>query len=390
MAPIRVALVGLSASAKTSWASRAHLPYLISSRGKQHYEVVALLNSSEEAAKRAREHFELPSSVRTYGDPRSLAEDENVDLVVCTTRVDVHYDSIEPSIRAEKGIFCEWPLAENYARASAVTDDKLFENSIIGLQGRVVPLTQTLQEVLASGKIGKVLSSTVQTYANLSRRNGFSEGLAYFGDRKVGGNPITIAYGHMIDLVHTVLGEWASFESRMQIQRPEMTIVNQNESPVRSITSDVPDFLSIHGRLARGRCDIADDASLAVVHRSGPPFKGTPAFVWNIYGEKGEILVTSPDGPYVQAISHTGRLTIQLHDHETDEVSEIPWHWQSWQEEFEVWSRGIAELYERYARWIEAGKPSVVGGDAQWPRLQDAVFRHKELDDLFAQFDIQH
>jgi len=389
MAPIRVALIGLSASAKTGWAARSHLPYLVSAQGKQHYEVVALLNSSEEAAKRAQEQFDLPSSVRTYGDPQLLAEDASIDLVVCNTRPDFHIDTIEPSIRAGKGIFCEWPLAENYTRAAALTDNKLFENSIIGLQGRVVPLTQTVQEVLTSGRIGKVLSSTVQAYGNLSRRNGFSESLAYFGDRKVGGNPITIAYGHMIDLVHTVLGEWASFESRMQIQSPEMTIVDRNESPNRSITSDVPDFLSIHGRLAKGRCDIADDASLAISYRSGPPFKDTPAFVWNIYGEKGEILVMSPDGPYVQAMAHTDRLTIQLHDHQTDEVSEIPWHWQSWQEQYEVAARGVAELYERYAKWVEAGKPSVVSGDAQWPRLHDAVLRHQELDDLFAQFDAQ-
>lgn len=137
MAPLRVALIGLSASAKTSWASKAHLPYLVSTRGKQHHEVVALLNSSEEAAKRAREHYSLPSSVKTYGDPPTLAEDRDIDLVVCTTRVDAHYDSIEPSIRAGKGIFCEWPLAENYTRASALTDNTLFENSVIGLQGRV-------------------------------------------------------------------------------------------------------------------------------------------------------------------------------------------------------------------------------------------------------------
>lgn len=252
-----------------------------------------------------------------------------------------------------------------------------------------MPLTQTLQDVLASGKIGKVLSSTVQTYANLSRRNGFLEGLAYFADRKVGGNPIVIAYSHMIDLVHTVLGEWASFESRMQIQRPRLAVVDRNEAPIRPITSDVPDFLAIHGRLAKGNCDIADDASLAVFHRSGPPFKGTPAFVWNIYGEKGEILVTSPDGPYVQAMAHTDRLTIRLHDHETDEVSEIPWRWQSWQEDFEVAGRGIAEVYERYAKWVEAGKPAVVSSDAQIPRLHDAVLRHKEFDYLFAQFDAQ-
>ena len=53
VAPIHVALVGLSASAKVTWAADAHLPYLLSARGKQHYELVALLNSSVEAAESA-------------------------------------------------------------------------------------------------------------------------------------------------------------------------------------------------------------------------------------------------------------------------------------------------------------------------------------------------
>ena len=40
MSPIRVALTSLSSTAKTSWAAEAHLPYLLSSQGKAHYEIV--------------------------------------------------------------------------------------------------------------------------------------------------------------------------------------------------------------------------------------------------------------------------------------------------------------------------------------------------------------
>jgi len=389
MAPIRVALVGLSASAKTSWAARAHLPYLVSFTGKKHYEIVALLNSNEAAAKAARDHFGLPSDVKTYGDPGKLAEDDDIDLVVCNTRVDVHYSSIEPSIRAGKGVFCEWPLAESYPRALALTDGQILNNSIIGLQGRVVPLALKLKDILASGRIGKVLTSTIQAHGNAARQVGHSQKLAYFADRKVGGNPITIAYSHMVDLIHVVLGDWASFESRMQIQRPELAIFDQTGSRIGSTISDVPDFLSIHGPLAKGRRDLADNATLAICFRSGPPFKGNPAFVWTIHGEKGEILVTSPDGVYLSAMSHTNRLTIELHDYQTNQLAEIPWEWSGWQHEYEIAARGTAELYERYAGWIEAGKPSTVSEDVQWPRLHDAVVRHKEIDELFAQFDAQ-
>lgn len=56
--------------------------------------------------------------------------------------------------------------------------------------------------------------------------------------------------------------------------------------------------------------------------------------------------MTSPGGPYVQAMAYTDRLVIQSHDHQTDTVTKLPWHWQSWQQEFEVAARGIAEVYE--------------------------------------------
>ena len=71
----RVALVGLSASAKVNWAAHAHLPYLLSAQGRQHYEVVALLNSSVEAAQSAKSAFNLSENVKAYGDPLKLASD---------------------------------------------------------------------------------------------------------------------------------------------------------------------------------------------------------------------------------------------------------------------------------------------------------------------------
>ena len=85
MAPIRVALVGLSASAKVTWAADAHLPYLLSARGKQHYELVALLNSSVQAADSAKATFGLSPNGKAYGDPAKLAANQDIDLVVVNT-----------------------------------------------------------------------------------------------------------------------------------------------------------------------------------------------------------------------------------------------------------------------------------------------------------------
>lgn len=68
---IRVGVIGLSARAKTSWASSAHLPYLQASGGK--YVISALRNSSVSAADSAIEAYNLPASIKTYGNPQDLA-----------------------------------------------------------------------------------------------------------------------------------------------------------------------------------------------------------------------------------------------------------------------------------------------------------------------------
>ncbi|KAI1113252.1 NAD(P)-binding protein [Nemania sp. NC0429] len=391
MAPIRVALIGLSASAKVNWAEQAHLPYLQSPRGRLHYELVALLNSSVAAAEAARAHFKLPPTIKAYGSPDDLAADQDIDLVVCNTRVDTHILTSAPSLRAGKAVFIEWPLAENHEAALALTGGQRVDHSVIGLQGRVSPIALKLKELLGSGRIGRVLSSDVRAFGNLGQRDTVAESVSYFTKRSIGGNHITIAYAHTVDYVHDVLGEFDGFQSRMQLQRPVLKIRDQNNVVTDTeIRSDVPDFLAVHGKLARGKADIADNATLSFTFRSGQQFKDTPGFIWTINGEKGEIMVTA-NGAYLHSDSYKDPIDIKLHDHATDEVVRIEWDWQDWQKELPYRSRIVAELYERFAHWWEDGKPAGdLADEREWPRLHDAVVRMEEFKELFRQYDAQN
>lgn len=110
----------------------------------------------------------------------------------------MHYDTIKPSIEAGKAVFIEYPVAENTQRAKELADLAKQKNvpNIVGLQARMAPAVLKVKEVLRSGEIGKVLSSSIQAYSPFSNRDSISEGLAYFLDKKVGGNPVVIAFGH--------------------------------------------------------------------------------------------------------------------------------------------------------------------------------------------------
>ncbi|KAJ4392626.1 hypothetical protein N0V91_011340 [Didymella pomorum] len=348
MAPIRVALVGLSASTKVTWTADAHLPYLLSSRGKQHYELVALLNSVGK------------------GDIRP-----DIDLVVVSTRADVHFPVVEPSVRAGKGVFVEWPLTENLAKGLELTEGKPYPNSIVGLQGRVAPLTLRLKEILATGLIGKIFNSEIRAYGNLIPRGSLPERLTYFADRSVGEHPINIHYGHMIDYV----------------QRPSLKVLGTDETESGSVKSDVPDYVSIHGTLKNNKGVVVPGATLLAIFRVGPPFKEQPGLTWTINGEKGELRLSAPV-PYLQAgYSFDGPVNIAHHDHATDEVKELGWDWPEWQKEYGLRARSTAELFERYADWVDNGRPEFVPEENQWPRLDDDVALLQEFDQLYKQID---
>ncbi|KAH7391074.1 oxidoreductase family protein [Phaeosphaeria sp. MPI-PUGE-AT-0046c] len=391
MPRIRVALIGLSASAVTTWAGDAHLPYILSPIGRKHYELVALLNSSVAAGEASKQHFNLPSTVKAYGDSNALAQDPEIDLVVCCTRADVHYPTTAPSLRAGKTVFVEWPLAENVARAKKlVVMAKKFgadtSKCIIGLQGRIAPTTICIKEVLASGIIGSVLSSDVTCFGHLLPRDGLPESLAYFADLSVGGNAITIENGHCLDYIHSVLGEFETFNARMQIQRPKLDSLDTDGSKKGSLISTTPDLLSLHGTLktSNGKVKVVKGATLSETFRTGPPFKGHPAVRWSINGSKGELLITI-QGHYLH--SHTtDPITLSHHDHATEKMVELKWDWAEWQKELPVRSRMTAELYERYAEWVEGGKGEVKEG-REWPNLDDAVVRMEEFAGIFRQFD---
>lgn len=199
MAPIRLAIIGLSSSAKTSWASNAHLPYLLSTRGRERYTIVALCNSSIDSAQTAIKTYGLdPATTKAYGDANALAADSAVDLVVVVTRVDTHYELAKPSIEAGKAVFVEWPLTHDVERSrelARLAEEKGL-STVVGFQGRFTPVVLRIKEFLHEGSLGKVLSSEVRGFGGTIDREMVAEGLRYFTDRQIGGNVLTIGFAH--------------------------------------------------------------------------------------------------------------------------------------------------------------------------------------------------
>jgi predicted dehydrogenase len=373
MALIRIAIIGLSASAKAAWASQAHLPYLLSDRGRSKYEIVALCNSSVEAAKKAVEIYGLPPATRTYGDPEALATDADVDLVVNCTRVDVHYPTILPSVKAGKNVFVEWPLAQDGAHARELANIAKTSGSdtIIGVQGRLAPCIVKIRELLHQGRIGKVVSSHLQAFGGINARDRLPSSLSYFMDPAVGGNIYTIGYGHLFDQIQYVLGDFVNLHGQLHLQWPKNELFDPKTGEVvDTIESRAPDLVS--GIASLNASAIAQKGALvSTMFRRGQVFPGDAPLVWSINGEKGELRLTGKDGTTLHAASASG-IVIELHDFATGKVEQIDWNWSEWQEALPLIGRNVAALYEAYANGQKEGIAS----------FEEAASRHEQLSSM--------
>lgn len=198
--PLRTALIGLSSSAATSWAAVAHLPGLVSDTGRSKFAIKALLNSSVDAAKSAIKTYNLPADTKAYGSPEDLAADPDIDVVICNTRVDKHYETIIPSVRAGKDVFVEWPIAAKKEHIDEIVETAKQSGSriAVGLQRRWNPIVLKVKGLVSGGeaKLGKLLSAEVRQFGTTNDREILPPALKYFTDRAVGGNSIVIGIGH--------------------------------------------------------------------------------------------------------------------------------------------------------------------------------------------------
>ena len=182
-----------------------------------------------------------------------------------------------------------------------------------------------------------------------------------------------------MDFVHSTLsGEYTSFTAQTHIQRPRIGIRDGDGKVTETISSDVPDLVTMTGDLDISKGGSDSKIPLDVRLRRGPPFKGTPGLDWIITGDKGEIRITNVNGPTLNADDSGAK--VEVYDFESDEVSQV----DGWEEDeyahLPAAARNIGRLYDLFAAAKHGGK----GGErVEYPDFDHAVLRHGEIDGIF-------
>jgi predicted dehydrogenase len=123
------------------------------------------------------------------------------------------------------------------------------------------------------------------------------------------------------------------------------------------------DHVLVHGVLNSG-------AVFSINVRGGGQFKNQPTVDWRIYGEKGEIWVKAPN----MQMQIFGGSSIQIHDFERDEVREVEFLKEQFDDMYPT-HRNVARLYEAVA----------AEDNMAFCTFEQAVERHRFIEALYKQ-----
>src|SRR2546427_258543 len=277
-----VGIIGVSPV--QGWAATAHIPAL---RALPNYEIRALSAHTAESARAAGEAFGVSA---VFWDHEQLVTQPDIDVVAVTVRVPLHRELVSAALAAGKAVYCEWPLGRNLddARAMAALAEQ-GGRTVVGLQARQAPAIEFVQELLSDGYVGEVLSTTM---VGLSVAGGVvGQPNAYMLDEANGANVLTIAFGHSLDLLNFVLGEFADLSAVLDLRRPLITIEETGEQIVKT----APDQIAVIGTLTSG--------ATASVHVREAVAGGT-GFLWEINGTDGTLRITA-DAAYPEIVPLT-------------------------------------------------------------------------------------
>jgi predicted dehydrogenase len=384
MTPMRVGIIGLSsattnlsASPGDGWAARlecsksisvselnnsisAHLPYLQTSKL---FEIVALCNTSIESAKAAIKRHGLSTSTKAYGNPEDIANDPDIDLVVCCVRADRHYQATMPSLKVGKAVFVEWPLGANLEQGKEMlaAAKQSGSKTIVGLQGRSSPFTKKIKQLVESKAIGELLSSTMTLDLGFAADTEVP-GVDYMAKKDSGANTLSIVFGHSADLIVYALGGIEEVSALLTTRWPVTKLLHSDGSFDKMIKRDTADHIMFHGTIS------GSGAPLSIYVRNGKGFKDVPNFSWRIFGTKGEICVTANAIPSLAL----GGEKIELYDHEKDAVEVVEVQYADVVKDLPTFAKNTALLYEGFANGADVAE-GFVG-------FEEAVGMHKIID----------
>ena len=346
---IRLGFVG--ANVRATWSAQSHFPAL---RASPDVELTAVCTTRPESAEEARRTL---GATLAFHDYRAMVASPAIDAVAVVVKVPEHYGPTRAAIEAGKHVYTEWPLGRTTAEAeelAALARAKGVQTAV-GLQSRVSPTLLYMQEQIASGYVGEVLSCHVSCIRDGSLERPSSR--TWQRDARLGAHTLTIANGHVIDALRFVVGDFARVACVVTTQARQWYETDTQQ--MVEVTS--PDNVLVSGQLASG--------AVASSHVAAAPWAGS-GFRMEVYGRDGTLVVT---GNVSSQRGETLRLQGARGTHALSDL-EVPERFVYVPDDFPHGDPfNIGQMYALFAEAIRTGQSRV-------PTFDTAVDLHRFLD----------
>jgi predicted dehydrogenase/threonine dehydrogenase-like Zn-dependent dehydrogenase len=183
---INVALIGAGGFAK-----RTHLPNL--NKLDDIYTIRAIADKNPITAKSVGKEFKVEYVTTDY---KELLNDDKVDMIIISTRHDLHAEIVIEALKKNKHVLVEKPLAINQAELEKIKEVLADTKSIIrvGFNRRYSPFIQKMKEIIQyeGGPI----------FINYRINAGYIPPDHWTQDYSIGGGRLVGEFCHFIDLVN--------------------------------------------------------------------------------------------------------------------------------------------------------------------------------------------
>jgi predicted dehydrogenase len=195
-------------------------------------------------------------------------------------KVPRHRELVLPALAAGKPVLCEWPLANGVAEAEELVEAAAGVRNFVGLQGTASPATRYLQDLLAQGYVGEIVSSSILA-ASMPWGGPITTAASYLMDKANGATLLSIVYGHLSDAVHAVVGAQSELVATTATRYPTVLNVDTGEQ----IPQTAEDHIAVTGTLEGG--------AVSSVHLRGANPHATQ-LLWEITGTEGDLIISGP------------------------------------------------------------------------------------------------
>jgi predicted dehydrogenase len=178
----------------TGFGAKVHAPMMDHHEG---FEVVAISSVSRGNIEEARNASGIEN---VYTDWRQMLEEEDLDLVVVSSAVNLHKEMVKAAFEKGVHVVCEKPMALNVAETEEmITErDKAGKLGLINHEFRFLPARTKVKEILESGKLGGILH--VRYLCSFASYTGLvSKPRGWLGQEEKGGGMLGAIGSHMTD-----------------------------------------------------------------------------------------------------------------------------------------------------------------------------------------------